>query len=476
MLKKYSATSKVINQITQRYKTTIVKSAAIRSSLDDPWATQSVNPEVRETVRKVLAEIQEEGDVAVARYAQMYEKNVRPDNDFRLTEKEIESALSQTPKAIRDDILESQHNVRRFAQQQRNTMKDLSWEDPEQPGVTLGHRHIPIERVGMYIPGGRYSHIAAANMQAVTAKVAGVSSFVACTPTKPDIMDADGKLQPHPYLVSALHLGDVTDICAVGGVQALGMMAHGTKHCKPVDFLTGPGNAYVAESKLQLFGKVGIDLFAGPTETLVMCDDSCDVEMLAVDLLGQAEHGVNSPAVLVTTSPEIAHSIDAEVQRQLKLLSTADAAGPAWRDYGEVILVENDEELAAVGDLIASEHTQIIHKTPEYFLKNMKNYGSLFVGVETNVAYGDKNIGTNHTLPTLKASRYTGGLWVGKFMKTVTHQSCTKEASVKVGELCSRISNYEGMIAHGYQGDIRVARWKKDHGDDVLPNVKRWIH
>jgi len=207
-----------------------------------------------------------------------------------------------------------------------------------------------------------------------------------------------------------------------------------------------------------------------------MCDDSCDVELLACDLLGQAEHGVNSPAVLITTSADVAHAVDAEVKRQLETLSTADAAGPAWRDYGEVILVDGDEELARVGDLVASEHTQIIHKNPQYFLENMKNYGSLFVGVETNVSYGDKNIGTNHTLPTLKASRYTGGLWVGKFIKTVTHQTCTKEASVKVGELCSRICNYEGMIGHGYQADIRVARWKKDHGSDVLPNVSKWIH
>lgn len=254
------------------------------------------------------------------------------------------------------------------------------------------------------------------------------------------------------------------------------MMAHGTDNVDAVDFLCGPGNAFVAEAKLQLFGKVGIDLFAGPTETLVVCDDSADVELLACDLLGQAEHGINSPAILLTSSPEVAHNVDAECQRQLELLPTAEAARPAWRDYGEVILVDGDEELVAAADLIASEHTQIIHKNPKYFLENMKNYGSLFVGVETNVSYGDKCIGTNHTLPTLKAAKYTGGLWVGKFIKTMTHQYCTKEASVKVGKLCSRICNYEGMIGHGYQADIRVARWNDKPEENTLPNVTRWMH
>eukprot|EP00656_Telonema_subtile_P019537 TRINITY_DN20770_c0_g1_i1.p1 TRINITY_DN20770_c0_g1~~TRINITY_DN20770_c0_g1_i1.p1 ORF type:complete len:385 (+),score=136.07 TRINITY_DN20770_c0_g1_i1:160-1314(+) len=384
--------------------------------------------------------------------------------------------MAATPAAVQADIKAAQHNIRRFASVQRATMKDLTWEDPEQPGVTLGHKHVPIDRVGLYIPGGRYPIIAAACMQSVTAKAAGVNSVVACTPTRADVLDDEGNRQAHPYVVAALHLGGVSEIHCVGGIQAVGAMAHGTEHFKPVDFLCGPGNAFVAEAKLQLFGKVGIDLFAGPTETLVVCDDSADVELLACDLLGQAEHGVNSPAILLTSSKDVAYNLDAEVQRQLELLPTADAARPAWRDYGEVILVESDEELVAVADHIASEHTQIIHKNPKYFLDNMKNYGSLFVGVETNVSYGDKCIGTNHTLPTLKAAKYTGGLWVGKFIKTMTHQYCTKEASVKVGELCSRICNYEGMIGHGYQADIRVARWHDKPEEITLDNVKRWMN
>merc|ERR1712195_116731 len=460
-----------------RNKTTVVKAAAIRSSLDCPWKVMEDNTAVRDTVREVLKDVASNGDAAVAKYAAQFGETSRPDNNFRLSEADIEKALAETPKSVQDDFVAAQNNIRRFAEQQRATMHDLTWEDPQQPGVTLGHKHVPIDRVGLYIPGGRYPIIAAACMQSVTAKVAGCRSIVACTPTRADVpLNEHGERQAHPYVIAALHLGGVEEIYCVGGIQAVGMMAHGTETVAPVDFLCGPGNQFVAEAKLQLFGKVGIDLFAGPTETMVMCDDSADVEIVACDLLGQAEHGVNSPAVLLTSCPEIAANIDAEVQRQLALLSTADAAGPAWRDYGEVILVDSDEELVKVGDEIASEHTQIIHKNPQYFLKNMRNYGSLFVGVETNVSYGDKNIGTNHTLPTLKASRYTGGLWVGKFIKTMTHQTCTKEASVKVGELCSRICNYEGMIGHGYQADIRVARWKKDHGSDILPNVAKWIH
>jgi len=471
-----SRSSQCLARNLVRHKTTVVKAPAIRSSLDCPWKAMEDNTAVRDTVRTVLADVANNGNSAVGKYAEQFDKTVRPNNDFRLTEADIQRALDATPQAVKDDILAAQNNVRRFALQQRSTMHDLTWEDPEQLGVTLGHKHVPIDRVGLYIPGGRYPIIAAACMQSVTARAAGCDSIAACTPARADVPLHDGMAQPHPYVIAALSLGGVEEIYCVGGIQAVGMMAHGTETVKPVDFLCGPGNQFVAEAKLQLFGKVGIDLFAGPTETMVVCDDSADVEILACDLLGQAEHGVNSPAVLLTSCPEVAANIDAEVHRQLELLSTADAAGPAWRDYGEVILVESDEELVQVADHIASEHTQIIHKNPKYFLDNMKNYGSLFVGIETNVAYGDKCIGTNHTLPTLKAAKYTGGLWVGKFIKTMTHQYCTREASVKVGELCSRISNYEGMINHGYQGDIRVARWSDKPEEITLPNVKRWMH
>jgi len=292
-------------------------------------------------------------------------------------------------------------------------------------------------------------------MQVVTARAAGCPEVIACTPGR-----ADTGGIPHPYVVAALHFAGADAIYAVGGVQAVGMMAHGTEACPAVDMMSGPGNAFVAEAKRQLYGKIGIDLFAGPTETLVICDDQPSVELVATDLLGQAEHGVNSPAILLTSSKHIAENVQAEIDRQLLTLPTADAAAPAWRDFGEVILVDTDEELVKWGDAICSEHTQIMHKDPKYFLDNMKNYGGLFVGQENNVSYGDKCIGTNHTLPTLKAGRYTGGLWTGKFIKTLTYsQVHTKEASVRVGELCQRICKYEGMLGHGLQAAQRVGEW-----------------
>jgi len=292
-------------------------------------------------------------------------------------------------------------------------------------------------------------------MQTVTARAAGCPSVIACTPGR-----ADCGGNPHPYVTAALHFGGAEDIYAVGGVQAVGMMAHGTESCPAVDMMSGPGNAFVAEAKRQLYGKIGIDLFAGPTETLIICDDTPSVEMVATDLLGQAEHGVNSPAILITSSKRIAEEVQAEIDLQLSTLPTADSAGPAWRDFGEILLVDTDDELVHWGDFVCSEHTQIMHKNPRHFLDNMVNYGGLFVGEEHNVSYGDKCIGTNHTLPTLKAGKYTGGLWVGKFIKTLTYgQVHSREASVKIGELCGRICKYEGMIGHGLQAEQRVAEW-----------------
>jgi len=436
-----------------------VKEAAVRSCLDDPWAAtaaaydDTTADEIRNTVRNILEDVSQRGDQAVTEYAMRFDGSTR--SSLELSQAEIDVAISQTPQQVQDDIKAAQNNIRRFAQAQRATMQDLTWEDPEQPGVELGHKHIPISRVGCYIPGGRFPIIAAACMQVVTARAAGCPSVIACTPGRADCGGG-----PHPYVVTALHFAGADKIYAVGGVQAVGMMAHGTESCQPVDMMSGPGNAFVAEAKRQLFGKIGIDLFAGPTETLVICDDTPSLEMVVTDLLGQAEHGVNSPAILLTSSRRIANECQAEVERQLATLPTADAASPAWRDFGEILLVDTDEELVHWGDIICSEHTQIMHKDPRYFLKSMTNYGGLFVGEENNVAYGDKCIGTNHTLPTLKAGKYTGGLWVGKFIKTLTYgQVHSREASARIGELCARICKYEGMIGHGLQAEQRVAEW-----------------
>jgi len=363
------------------------------------------------------------------------------------TIQEIERAIAQVPKRDLDDIKFAQAQVRNFAQKQKETMLDLEVETL--PGIVLGHRHIPVNSIGCYVPGGRYPMVASAHMSIVTAKVAGVKRIIACAPPF--------KGGPHPAIVAAMHFGGADEIFVLGGVQAVAAMALGTESIKPVDMIVGPGNAYVAEAKRQLFGRVGIDLLAGPTETLIIADDSVDGEICATDLLGQAEHGPTSPAVMITNSEKLARDTMAEVERLLKILPTADAAGQAWKDYGEVIVCDDYDEMVREADRVSSEHVQVMTRDPDYFLDNMKNYGSLFLGPRTNVAYGDKVIGTNHTLPTKKAARYTGGLWIGKFMKTCTYQKVlTDEASAMIGEYCSRLCMLEGFVAHAEQANIRV--------------------
>jgi sulfopropanediol 3-dehydrogenase len=340
--------------------------------------------------------------------------------------------------------------VKNFAERQKESLRDVEVETL--PGVVLGHRHIPVNSIGCYVPGGRYPMVASAHMSIVTARVAGVKRIIACAPPF--------RGGPHPAIVAAMHFGGADEIYVLGGVQAVGAMALGAGDIGPVDMIVGPGNAYVAEAKRQLFGRVGIDLLAGPTETLIIADDSVDGEMCATDLLGQAEHGPTSPAVLLTTSEKLARATMAEVERLLKILPTADAAGKAWEDYGEVIVCDSEEEMVREADRIASEHVQVMTRDPDYFLNGMKNYGSLFLGPRTNVAYGDKVIGTNHTLPTRKAARYTGGLWVGKFMKTCTYQKVlTDEAAALIGEYCSRLCILEGFYAHAEQANVRVRRY-----------------
>ena len=405
--------------------------------------------QVQEVVRGILADIRERGDAAVRDLSQKFD-NWSP-ADYKLTDEQIQEIIGTLPEQAISDIKFAQEQVRNFALAQRAALQDIEVETL--PGVVLGHKNIPVNRVGCYVPGGRYPMVASAHMSTVTAKAAGVKHLIACTPPIRGEMPA--------ATVAAIHFGGADEIYILGGVQALAAMAYGALGIEPVDMIVGPGNAYVAEAKRQLFGLVGIDLLAGPTEVLVVADESADVEMCAVDLLGQAEHGPTSPAVLLTTSRALAESIEAEIGRQLENLPTADLAGVAWRDYGEVILVDTDREMVQVADEIASEHVQILTRYPDYFLENMSNYGALFLGPETNVAYGDKIIGTNHTLPTKKAGRYTGGLWVGKFIKTVTYQRVTEEASVIIGEYGSRLCDLEGFMGHKEQCDLRVRRYAK---------------
>src|SRR5690242_20005976 len=414
----------------------------------DAGAIKAADAKVRETVENILADIDARKDQAVKDLSKKFD-NWSP-KDFRLSPQEIERAIAQVPKRDLDDIRFAQAQVRNFAQKQRDTMHDLEVETL--PGVVLGHRHIPVNSIGCYVPGGRYPMVASAHMSIVTAKVAGVNRIIACAPPF--------KGGPHPAIVAAMHLGGADEIYVLGGVQAVAAMALGTETIKPVDMIVGPGNAYVAEAKRQLFGRVGIDLLAGPTETLIIADDSADGEICATDLLGQAEHGPTSPAVLITISEKLAHDTMKEIERLLSILPTADAAGQAWKDFGEVIICDNEAEMIAEADRIASEHVQVMTRDPDVFLNGMKNYGSLFLGPRTNVAYGDKVIGTNHTLPTKKAARYTGGLWVGKFMKTCTYQKVlTDEASAMIGEYCSRLCVLEGFLGHAEQANIRVRRY-----------------
>jgi sulfopropanediol 3-dehydrogenase len=414
----------------------------------DAGAIKAADAKVRETVESILADIDARKDQAVKDLSKKFD-NWMP-ADFKLSLQEIERAIAQVPKRDLDDIKFAQAQVRNFAQKQMATMLDLEVETL--PGIVLGHRHIPVNSIGCYVPGGRYPMVASAHMSIVTAKVAGVKRIIACAPPF--------KGGPHPAIVAAMHFGGADEIFVIGGVQAVAAMALGTESIKPVDMIVGPGNAYVAEAKRQLFGRVGIDLLAGPTETLIIADDSVDGEICATDLLGQAEHGPTSPAVMITNSEDLARDTMAEVERLLKILPTADAAGQAWKDYGEVIVCDDYDEMVREADRVASEHVQVMTRDPDYFLNNMKNYGSLFLGPRTNVAYGDKVIGTNHTLPTKKAARYTGGLWVGKFMKTCTYQKVlTDEASAMIGEICSRLCMLEGFVAHAEQANIRVRRY-----------------
>jgi sulfopropanediol 3-dehydrogenase len=414
----------------------------------DASAIKAADAKVRETVEAILADVDARGDAAVRELSQKFD-NWAPAN-FRLSEQEIERALGEVPKRDLDDIRFAQAQVRNFAQKQKETLRDLEVETL--PGVVLGHRHIPVNSIGCYVPGGRYPMVASAHMSIVTARVAGVKRIAACAPPF--------KGGPHPAIVAAMHFGGADDIFVLGGVQAVAAMALGTAMLPAVDMIVGPGNAYVAEAKRQLFGRVGIDLLAGPTETLIIADDSVDGEICATDLLGQAEHGPTSPAVLITNSEKLARDTLREVERLLAILPTADAAGKAWADFGEVIVCTDYDEMVREADRVASEHVQVMTRDPDYFLERMRNYGSLFLGARTNVAYGDKVIGTNHTLPTKKAARYTGGLWVGKFLKTCTYQKVlTDQASTQIGEVCSRLCVLEGFLAHAEQANVRVRRY-----------------
>lgn len=407
------------------------------------------NQKVKEIVENIISDIENRGDVAVSQYSGQFD-NWTPES-FKLSREEIDACYEQLTEQEISDIKWAQEQVRNFATIQRESMKDVEVETL--PGVVLGHKNIPVDSVGCYVPGGKYPLVASAHMSIVTAKVAGVKRVIAATPP------FQGK--PAPAVIVAMDLAGADEIYTFGGVQAIAAMAVGTDTVEPVSMIVGPGNAFVAEAKRQLFGRIGIDLFAGPTETLVIADDSVDGELCAADLLGQAEHGLNSPAVLLTNSEQLGKDTMAEVERQLTILPTADVASVAWRDYGEVIVCDTYDEMLDVANDLAFEHVQIMTKDVPYFQKNMRNFGALFLGPETNVSYGDKCIGTNHTLPTKGAGRYTGGLWVGKFLKTCTYQRVTQEASVMVGEYCSRLCAIEGFAGHKEQADIRLRRYGK---------------
>lgn len=403
--------------------------------------------QTRQTVEAILEDIQARGDTAVRELSVKFDKWDPP--SFRLRPDEITSLMNGLPTQVIEDIKFAQAQIRRFAEAQKSALRDVEIETL--PGIRLGHKNIPVDSVGCYVPGGRYPMVASAHMSVLTAKVAGVRRVAACTPPLNGV--------PPAATIAAMALGGADEIYLLGGIQAVAAMGLGTATIPQVDMLVGPGNAFVAEAKRQLFGRVGIDLLAGPTETLIIADDTADAEMCATDLLGQAEHGPTSPAVLLTTSAKIAGEIQAEIDRQLAILPTGEIAGMAWRDYGQVILCDTDEELLSEANRIASEHVQVLTRDPQWFLDRMVNYGALFLGKETNVAYGDKVIGTNHTLPTKRAARYTGGLWVGKFLKTVTYQWVSPEATAMIGEYCSRLCAIENFAGHKEQADLRVRRY-----------------
>src|SRR3954469_16969537 len=407
--------------------------------------TDELDRKVRKTVEDILDDVRKRGDAAIREYSEKFDKWA----PRKLGKGDIDAILAKVSPQTIADIQFAQAQIRQFAEHQKAALRDIEVETL--PGVRLGHKNIPVESVGCYVPGGRYPMVPAPHMSLVTARTAGGSRIVACTPPNQGA--------PHVETIAAMALGGADEIHVLGGVQAIAAMGIGTQTIKAVDMLCGPGNAYVAEAKRQLFGRVGIDLLAGPTEILVIADDTADVEMIATDLLGQAEHGPTSPAICITTSRRIAEALPAEIESQLKRLPTADVAGVAWRDYGEIILVDSREEAAQEADRVAAEHVEVMCEDPRYFLEKMRNYGALFLGPETNVSYGDTVIGTNHTLPTLGAARYTGGLWVGKFLKTCTYQEVTPEASVKVGEYCSRLCAIERFWGHKEQADLRLRRY-----------------
>ncbi len=403
---------------------------------------------VRGIVETTLKDIETRGDAAIRDLSQKFDGYAPA--SFRLTASEIEAAVGKVSTRDMDDIRFAQTQIRRFAEAQRASMLDIEVETL--PGVILGHRNIPVQSVGCYVPGGKFPMVASAHMSVLTASVAGVPRIVASAPPV--------KGAPHPAIIAAMHLGGAHEIYVLGGMQAVGAMALGTETIRPVDMLVGPGNAFVAEAKRQLYGRVGIDLFAGPTETMVVADETVDAEICATDLLGQAEHGYNSPAVLVTNSRKLAEATLSEIDRLLAILPTRDTASVSWRDYGEVIVCDSYDEMLQVTNDIASEHVQVMTDRDDWFLENMHSYGALFLGPRTNVAYGDKVIGTNHTLPTKKAGRYTGGLWVGKFLKTHSYQRVTTdEAAALIGAYGSRLCMLEGFVGHAEQCNIRVRRY-----------------
>lgn len=420
--------------------------------------------QVRATVEAILGDIEKRGDAAIRELSQKFDKWDR--TDFRLSQAEIDACMAELTDQDLIDIEFAQTQVRNFAQAQRATMQDLEIETL--PGVILGHKHVPINAVGCYVPGGKYPLLASAHMSVITAKVAGCERVITCAPP------FNGR--PAPAVVAAQAMAGADEIYVLGGIQAIGAMAIGTESIAPIDMLVGPGNAFVAEAKRQLFGRVGIDLFAGPTETLVIADETVDGEICATDLLGQAEHGPTTPAILLTNSEKLARDTMAEIERLLEILPTGKIARKSWNDFGEIIVCDSYEEMLAEADRIASEHVQVMTDHDMWFRDNITNYGALFLGARTNVAYGDKVIGTNHTLPTMKAARYTGGLWVGKFMKTCTWQTVTTDAaSAMIGEYGSRLSMLEGFVGHAEQANVRVRRYggrNVPYGTGATPRVE----
>jgi len=409
--------------------------------------------EVSEVVKNTLKVIEEKGDSAVREFSEKFD-NYSP-KSYKLSSAEIDGLIANVSDRDMKDIKFAQEQGRNFAQAQRDSMQDIEVET--MPGVILGHKNIPVQSVGCYVPAGKFPMVASAHMSVVTASVAKVPRIVACTPPYQGA--------PNAAVIAAMHLGGAHEIYVIGGIQAVGAMALGTESINPVDMLVGPGNAFVAEAKRQLFGRVGIDLFAGPTETMVIADETVDAELCATDLLGQAEHGYNSPAVLVTNSQKLAEETQVEIDRILTILPTADTAGVSWAEYGEVVVCDTYDEMLEVANDIASEHVQVMTDRDDWFLDHMHSYGALFLGPRTNVSNGDKVIGTNHTLPTKKAGRYTGGLWVGKYLKTHSYQKITTdEAAVKIGRYCSRLCMLESFVGHAEQANIRVRRYG---GEDV---------